>query len=150
MVNDVIGKVARSNSQRLLLVIRPVQSRCSSRPRRASAEISRGCFRALSVEMESFGRRDFVRWPGAKSEAVQVPRAFCDAVQGAKDQAETIAVQELDPTARLSFPLRQRRNPRRIFLSCSGVLLAGTKNPGRQTVSISTDKALGSGLITSS
>jgi hypothetical protein len=42
--------------------------------------------------MESFERRDFVSRPGAGSDAVQAPLAFRDAVRGAKDQVQTIAV----------------------------------------------------------
>jgi len=40
--------------------------------------------------MESFERRDFVVWPGAWGDAARAPLASRDAVQGAKDQVQTI------------------------------------------------------------
>ncbi|MBK8455925.1 MAG: hypothetical protein IPL47_01440 [Phyllobacteriaceae bacterium] len=40
-----------------------------------------------------------------------------------------------DPAWR-SFPLRPRRNPRAIFISRSGLLLAGSQNPCHQTAPI--------------
>jgi hypothetical protein len=43
--------------------------------------------------MESFERRYFVVWQGARGDAVQAPLAARDAVQNAKEQVHAIAVQ---------------------------------------------------------
>jgi hypothetical protein len=67
--------------------------------------------------MEAFERRNFVIWPGARGDAARAPLASRDAVQGAKDQVQTIIRHQSWSNTRLrqawtSFPRQRRQNPR--------------------------------------
>src|SRR5690606_29484819 len=70
-----------------------------------------------------------------------------DDVQGAKNQASNDCGSYMNSKswplpAWRSFPRHRRRNPRMMSTSCSGVLLAGTKNLCHQTASTQVRHAL--------
>ncbi len=84
-------------------------------------------------------------WQGAQGDAAPAPLAVRNTVQGAKDQAHTIAsrpcgcVRENHPQpSRLdvfSTPASSKSSHDALHRAC-GIFLAGAKNPFHQTVSI--------------
>jgi len=94
--------------------------------------------------MESFERRGFVIWQGVCGDAARAPSVVRDAVQGAKEQAHTIASRsdaaitgtlQLPRLDAFSTPAPSKSSHDARHRGC-GVFLADAKNPFHQTVSI--------------
>jgi len=94
--------------------------------------------------MESFERRDFVIWQGARGDAARAPLAARDAVQSAKEQAHTIGFRpdvtiagtlQLPRLDAFSTPASSKFSHDALHRSC-GFFLAGAENPFHQTASI--------------